>query len=211
MLFPSATLREISLISSQCNLMIDTAELVARACDRFGVEHVEGYQEGLVERIVKTSTTTKARLLHYFPQWSTQEVDDWCALHVDTSALTGLTSAMFVDENDKNSDKGSDIKELEACPDETAGLYICDRRGALIQVNIPRDSIAFQTGQALQILTKGNFKAVPHMVQGCRPNVAPGITRNTLAVFCQPSLHEIVGDKDFATYAREIALKNLVA
>lgn len=164
-----------------------------------------------MERIVKTSTTTKARLLHYFPQWSTEEVDDWCALHVDTSALTALTSAMFVDENEKTSDKGWDIKELEACPDEAAGLYIRDRKGSLVQVKIPRDCIAFQTGEALQIVTKGNFKAVPHMVRGCRPKVAPGVTRNTLAVFCQPSLNEMVGEKDFATFAREIALRNLVA
>lgn len=165
-----------------------------------------------MERIVKTSTTTKARLLHYFPQWSTEEVDDWCALHVDNSALTGLTSAMFVDENPSTSDEGSrsDIKEMEACPDEAAGLYIHDRKGDLVQVKIPRNCIAFQTGEALQIVTKGNFKAVPHMVRGCRPSVAPGIARNTLAVFCQPSLNERIGDKDFATYAKEIAQRNFV-
>ena len=161
---------------------------------------------------MQTSTTTKARLLHYFPQSSTEEIDDWCASHVDSSVLTGLTSAMFVDESQNSSDQDLKVayQELEACPDQAAGLYIRDRKGSLVQVKIPRDCIAFQTGETLQIVTKGNFKAVPHLVQGCRPQFAPGVARNTLAVFCQPSLGERIGDKDYATFAKETAQKYLV-
>jgi hypothetical protein len=59
------------------------------------------------ERIVKESMTVMARLLHYFPPpgspssnaISKEEDDSWCALHVDDGCLTGLTSALFVDES----------------------------------------------------------------------------------------------------------------
>jgi hypothetical protein len=50
-----------------CTIIIDIALLVARACDRFAAEFVEGYVSGMIERIVKESTTIRARLLHYFP------------------------------------------------------------------------------------------------------------------------------------------------
>lgn len=45
-------------------------------------KHIEGYQEGYLEHVVKTSTTTKARLLHYFPPHNTvedsEDLDNWC-------------------------------------------------------------------------------------------------------------------------------------
>lgn len=50
-----------------CTLIIDTAVLVARACDRYAGDHIEDYRAGYLEHVVKTSTVTKARLLHYFP------------------------------------------------------------------------------------------------------------------------------------------------
>ena len=83
-----------------CTLIIDTAALVARACDRYALAKIEGYEPGYLEHVVRTSTTTKARLLHYFPppQAATQEdqtessdtvldrdatdLDSWCSTHV---------------------------------------------------------------------------------------------------------------------------------
>ncbi len=50
-----------------CRLIIDTAVLVARACDRFAEKEIQGYPKAYLEQVVSTSTTTKARLLHYFP------------------------------------------------------------------------------------------------------------------------------------------------
>jgi hypothetical protein len=87
-----------------CRLIIDTGVLVARACDRYAEREIDGYQRGYLEHVVKTSTTTKARLLHYFPadQANDRAVmandDDWCATHLDHGCLTGLTSAMFINE-----------------------------------------------------------------------------------------------------------------
>lgn len=37
------------------------------------------------------------------------------------------------------------------CPDPAAGLYIRDRRGRLIKVNIPADHVAFQMGESMQV------------------------------------------------------------
>lgn len=94
---------------------------------------------------------------------------------------------MYVDEGSKQaldiSTNGVDLPELNAAPDPDAGLYIKDRRGGVVKVGIPRDCLAFQTGEALEVITKGRFKAVPHFVRGCMESKASGVARNTIAVF----------------------------
>lgn len=209
-----------------CCLIIDTAVLVARACDRFGEKNVEGYRKGCLEHVVKTSRTTKARLLHYFPSGESSistnvtdgdGQDDWCATHLDHGCLTGLTSAMYIDEQASPPQLGSDgtapsLAELQASPDPEAGLYIRSRSGAVTQVRIPRDCLAFQTGEALELMTKGRFKAVPHFVRGVG-NVRGGaqVARNTLAVFTQPNLGEMVDEEkglEFGTFAKTIVAQN---
>ncbi|KZF22044.1 Clavaminate synthase-like protein [Xylona heveae TC161] len=217
-----------------CTLIIDTAVLVARACDRYAEAMIEGYEKGYLEKVVRTSMTTKARLLHYYPPHeessdSTKEEeneDDWCATHLDHGCLTGLTSAMFVDESTalkkeskgayENDDGDGDLlpplEELAASPDPRAGLYIHSRTNTVTQVRIPRDCLAFQTGEALQVITQGRFRAVPHFVRGAR-STRPGsrVARNTLAVFTQPNLWEMVdaGKKqDFAAFAKEVVERN---
>jgi isopenicillin N synthase-like dioxygenase len=215
-----ATFREL------CTLIIDIAALVARACDKYAESNIEGYQKGFLEHVVKTSVSTKARLLHYFPSpesdssastessdaGSSGDEDDWCATHVDHGCLTGLTSAMFIDEETHAPQTGPSfqpLKELDRSPDPKAGLYIHSRTGQTVKVSIPRDCLAFQTGEALEIITKGKFKAVPHFVRGAGAGIGGKVARNTLAVFTQPNLWEKVDEKrDFAAFAREIVEKN---
>ena len=238
-----ATFREL------CTLIIDTAVLVAKACDRYAEATIDHYRTGCLEKMVKGSTTTKARLLHYFPSTaragnteSTEDgEDDWCATHVDHGCLTGLTSAMFIDEQACPPGLPSSpsltslpaLTELGASPDPSAGLYIHSRTGETVKVGIPRDCLAFQTGEALEIITKGKFRAVPHFVKGAK---ATGngrkVARNTLAVFTreslpwstgsmmhpwakmtkhstEPNLNELVDEKrDFAAFAKQIVEKN---
>lgn len=213
-------------VEDLCSLIIDTAGLVARACDRYALANIDGYKEGYLEHVVKTSLTTKARLLHYFPSDDSSssseektapdetknesQEDDWCATHVDHGCLTGLTSAMFIDEA-ANPPNGpglgfSDprLPELSASPDPQAGLYIRSRTGEIFKVNIPRDCLAFQTGEALELITRGKFRAVPHFVRGAKTTTGR-IARNTLAVFTQPNLNEEVeAGKTFADFAREV-------
>lgn len=223
-------------VTALCRLIIDVAVLVARACDRYAEKDIQGYPKGYLEHVVSTSSTTKARLLHYFPQGGEQagdaqkeggEDDDWCATHLDHGCLTGLTSAMFIDEEATPTavptltsppESGASLPpltELPSSPDPEAGLYIKSRTGETVQVKIPRDCIAFQTGEALERITAGKFKAVPHFVRGVRAGVSGGkIARNTLAVFTQPNLGEVVDIQQgltFGEFARGVVAKNTVS
>jgi len=214
-----------------CRLIINTGVVVARACDRYAEKQIDDYTPGYLEHVVRTSSTTKARLLHYYPsppiaaakgQDDTVD-DDWCATHLDHGCLTGLTSAMFVDETAASSliqsPNAADIylqalPELLNLPDPEAGLFIQSRNGKTVQVEIPRDCIAFQTGEALQKITKGKFRAVPHFVKGVKPWIGDGaIARNTLAIFIQPNLGELVDTDNginFGEFARGVVEKNTI-
>jgi len=195
---------------------------VARACDRYAANHVEGYEPGYLEGVVKQSLTTKARLLHYYPgplpdgdlpaatPGSNQdENDDWCATHLDHGCLTGLTSALYVDESSANPPHGPPttallLPELLKPPSPKTGLYIHSRTNTVTKIDIPRDCLAFQTGETLQLITKGKFRAVPHFVRGEKGGQ---VARNTLAVFTQPNLGEVVdGERGltFGEFAREV-------
>ncbi|KAK6432145.1 hypothetical protein LTR95_011688 [Oleoguttula sp. CCFEE 5521] len=208
---------------TMCRLIVDVAALVARSCDCYGVARLDGYSEGTLENIVRSSVSTKARLLHYFPpprsvasaepkentDSGVDIDDDWCATHVDIGALTGLTSQMFVDEalhspaRPASDSYPPHLPELEAHPDPKAGLWIKSRSGHTTQVHIPRDCLAFQTGMALQLITRGAFRAVPHFVRGGKVDGVGGkIARNTLAVFTQPNLwEEVEKGRTFAVFA----------
>lgn len=220
-----------------CTLVIDTAVLVAQACDRYASANIVDYEEGYLERVVKTSTTTKARLLHYFPPGPSDQAmlesdshvnsnsnedddidDSWCATHIDHGCLTGLTSALYIDE-EAHDPHGASLKEeqsflsplpaLRSAPSASTGLYIRSRTSTVTKVQIPPSCLGFQTGEALQLITGGKFKAVPHFVKvGSTSKVKGNIARNTLAVFTQPNLGEIV-DRErgltFAEFAKEVA------
>ncbi|KAI9931661.1 hypothetical protein AWENTII_001708 [Aspergillus wentii] len=204
-------------VEELCSLIIDTAALVARACDRYAVANIDDYKPGYLEHVVTTSLTTKARLLHYFPAPETDQGkegegddDDWCATHLDHGCLTGLTSAMFIDEaaappSAANTDTHTPLPELPQSPDPKAGLYIRSRTGDIVKVNIPKDCLAFQTGEALQLITRGKFRAVPHFVKGAKVSGGAKIARNTLAVFTQPNLgEEVQKGTTFADFARGV-------
>ena len=207
-----------------CTLVIDIGALVARACDQYATKYVEGYDPGYLERMVKTSSTTKARLLHYFPPpaalssasaspMSTtnsssdaaqsegdDDMDSWCATHLDDGCLTALTSALHIDESSSfppiTSALFPSLPTLVTSPDPSAGLYIRSRTSNVVKVDIPSDCLAFQTGEALQLITGGAFKAVPHFVRG--PKVWAGqdrsinVARNTMAIFMQPNVNDVI-------------------
>ncbi|KAL9040910.1 MAG: hypothetical protein Q9214_004298 [Letrouitia sp. 1 TL-2023] len=218
-----------------CNLIIDVAVLVARACDKFAASKIEGYEHGYLERVVRTSNSTKARLLHYFPPVddllgslsNTQHIDEstkdevatdtWCATHVDHGCLTGLTSALYIDEEahpPRNLDTPGPphppptLPALPSAPDPHSGLYIRSRMDAITKVLIPHDCLGFQTGEALQMITGGKFRAVPHFVHLGKHTEGAQVARNTLAVFTQPNFNEIVdkiSGKTFAQFSKEVA------
>lgn len=165
-------------------LIVSVGELVARQCDLYVKKHSPTYTASL-ENTVKTSRCCKARLLHYFPlseeeakhmQEANQSHDpfsSWCGWHNDHGSLTGLASAMYLDEH------RNEIKN----PDPESGLYIRNRRSELVKVAIPQNHIAFQIGETAQIHSGGLLQATPHAVRG---SAVPNISRETFAVFMEP-------------------------
>ena len=184
---------------------------------------------------MKTSTTTKARLLHYFPpedsglsiradnasdaskgpQYSQlsavgdEDHDSWCATHIDHGCLTGLTSALYIDESTNPPLRPSIVDAsaslpvlpfLSSPPFPSSGLYIHSRTSNITKVTIPFDCLAFQTGEALQLITGGKFRAVPHFVRAGGCGIGSRVARNTLAVFTQPELGELVNKEAGTTF-----------
>lgn len=142
-IWPSKQLEGLATFENDCkelcNLIIDVAQYVASNCDKYIVKMQPNYEQHFSERIIKNSTSTKARLLHYHPSDGTSTNDgDLCGEHLDHSCITGLTSALFLDES-----KGVTYN-LDCSPDPEAGLYIRNRHNDVVKVNIPADCLAFQ-------------------------------------------------------------------
>jgi isopenicillin N synthase-like dioxygenase len=207
-----------------CTLLIDIGALVARAIDLYAAQNILDYQPGYLEHVVRTSHTPKARLLHYFPpkvtdtpppstsnSTSDSEEDTWCATHLDDGCLTALTSALYIDEShplpplSPNSAPSLSQSILPTSPDPKAGLYIRSRADQVVKVDIPSNCIAFQTGEALQLITGGKFRAVSHFVRGPKEGSAQ-VARNTLALFMQPDVDEVIDKERGMTYGEFVKL-----
>ncbi|WIA16303.1 hypothetical protein OEZ85_013004 [Tetradesmus obliquus] len=175
------------------SLVIDVGLLLAQHCSKYVQQQLSNavgqplsQQEQAqldFEGQLRRSSCHKARLLHYFPtncgdqQQQQQQVaagEDWCGWHLDHGALTGLTSAMYIKDG-----------QQVPCPDPSAGLYICDRSGEVVQAAIPPGHIAYQMGQVMAIQSGGLLRATPHCVRAAAAG-EPGVSRNTFAVFMQP-------------------------
>ncbi|KAL4069426.1 Clavaminate synthase-like protein [Scleroderma citrinum] len=176
---------------------------LAVACQPFVSKHSRGSSFSLVE-LISRSQTTKARLLHYFPPSSgdtkiteNEPIDNWCGFHLDNSLLTGLCSAMFLREVD-----GKEPIVVRS-PSPESGLYIRTRGGEVTKVSIPEDCLAFQTGEALELVTSGKLRATPHCVHiGAG---AEGISRETFALFMQPDADQKLSDTEtFGQFTKRI-------
>lgn len=112
----------------------------------------------------------------------------------------------------------NDLAPLEVpAPTSTAGLYIQTRAGKTVKAAIPPGCLAFQTGEALQLLTKGTLRATPHWVSpGAEGEIVPAVidkvaqrveidaawagveegvvSRETMAVFLQPDVSAVIGE-----------------
>ena len=94
---------------------------------------------------------------------------------------------MYLDKNGKEI-PSTDIEDKES------GLFAMNWQKQIIQIKIPRNSLAFQVGESSQILSGGLLKATPHAVMS-NP-LGKGISRNTFACFLGPNYKEIMSTPD---------------
>jgi len=183
-IWPDAELPELSVAFKDCgSLIVQVGELVAKHCDKYVKSKSPNYEEGRLLRIVQSSRTCKARLLHYFDssagesQRDDSRVDSWCGWHNDHSSLTGLCPGLFLDK------EGNAV----SCPDPTAGLYVYTRTGKTLKAVMPSDCMMFQIGESAQVHSGGILQATPHCVMAGKTN---GVTRESFAVFMGPDWNE---------------------
>lgn len=138
-----------------------------------------------LQKSLRRSVCHKGRLLHYFPASSTEHsqgsdcISSWCGWHTDHGSLTGLTCAMYTSE-------GQEVP----CPDRDAGLYVKNAAGAIVKAEFDKDAIAFQMGEATELLSGGLYHATPHCVRAAQGEAAIGVRRNAFALFLQPQWDE---------------------
>ncbi|KAK9830749.1 hypothetical protein WJX74_005164 [Apatococcus lobatus] len=161
-------------------LIIHVGCLLADHCGRMVAEHFPGTSADRLHNSIASSPCSKGRLLHYYPSHATSVAEaSWCGWHTDVSSLTGLTSAMYLQN-------GQEVQNS----DPAAGLYIRSSSGEVVKACIPHDHLAFQMGEAMQVHSGGFFKATPHCVRGAGGKESSGMSRNTFAVFIQPRWDE---------------------
>jgi len=132
-------------------------------------------------KLIENSTHNKGRMLYYFSRkhsktLSKEEGENWADWHNDHGSLTGLTSAMYVDE------KGAEMKIKLT----KTGLYIQNRKGEDVRVTFGPDDIAYQLGECLQVHSGGILHATPHAVK-VMDDIPENYARITFALFMQPN------------------------
>ncbi|GAA6020138.1 hypothetical protein JCM11491_005540 [Sporobolomyces phaffii] len=156
-----------------CSLMVEVGGLVAAACDQLVGESAASKS---VEQLVRSSSASKARLLHYFarpgsdfelpPSSSVSDAtdekidDSWCGTHIDHSLLTVLCPSLYLFHPAGHHRSPLVIPS----PSKSTGLFIKTRSGEVVQATIPEDCLALQTGETLELLTSNRLAATPHFV-----------------------------------------------
>ena len=92
-------------------------------------------------------------------------------------------------------------------PPSTAGLYIRTRGGDVVKVSIPKDCLAFQTGEALEIATNGHLLATPHCVAagGAASLGQDVISRESFALFMNPNTDQLLSaTTTFGAFSKKV-------
>lgn len=164
--------------------------------------YCDNYMESIgiktnLEELLSNSKTCKGRFLHYYPskKENNSQDDALCGWHCDSGCLTGLIPAMYFDKD------GKEIKKPDDC-----GLFIKDRNNNLVKVTIPENSLVFQIGEIIQILTGGKLIATPHCVKSTK---LENVTRNTLAIFMDVDPQYKITIPENCNIKETIEIKNL--
>lgn len=106
---------------------------------------------------------------------------------------------MFLQEN-SHSDP-----TVVSSPSLASGLFIRTRGGDLTKVSIPVDSLAFQTGEVLELVTAGRLQATPHCVRVGAGVGSEKISRETFALFMQPDTNQsITPTETFGQFSKRV-------
>lgn len=195
--WPKSTLPELELAFKDLGkLIFNVGLLLADHCDKYVAK--QNWDAPSLKDILGRSLCHKGRLLHYFPIFqSDNDSTPWCGWHTDHGSLTGLTSAMYMKGN-------SEV----TCPDNTAGLYIKTRTNDVVKVSYGENNIAYQVGEATEILSNGLFHATPHCVKTAKGDKASGVERNTFALFMQPNWDEPMYNLNSVAYLHKELMKS---
>lgn len=152
--------------------------LLAEQIDRLCKKELPGrYPHPNIGELAPTLATTikcKGRLLYCYPVEGAVSHDSWFGWHNDSGFLTALTPDMYV-----NDDTGDEIVN----PDPKGGLWIVDRAGLPVKVDIPKDCLAMQCGECLQVITGGLLVATPHCVRASQAPHGLRVGRTTCPCF----------------------------
>lgn len=123
---------------------------------------------------MKETLKVTSRLIHYYPP--TEDFSgQWTGWHKDLGMLTCLTPALYTD---------STGQEIE-WSDPAVGLHGQTKDGEVVKVRVPKDCMIVQIGEAMEVLTGGVIKALPHAVVPHRRQSL--VSRNTMALFIDPT------------------------
>jgi isopenicillin N synthase-like dioxygenase len=99
----------------------------------------------------------------------------------------------------------SSAPTMVSSPSSATGLYIRTRGGDLTKVSIASDGLAFQTGEALELVTAGKLQATPHCVRVVAGKGAEKVSRETFALFMQPDTDQrITPSETFGQFSKRI-------
>jgi isopenicillin N synthase-like dioxygenase len=102
-------------------------------------------------------------------------------------------------------EEGNSVPTVSSSPSPTSGLYIRARDGDLTKVSIPSDSLAFQTGEALELVTAGKLQATPHCVRIGAGSDAEKVSRETFALFMQPDTDQRISPSEtFGQFSKRV-------
>ena len=150
-------------------IMHDQVVALSVHIDKYAASKVPTYKPFQISDAMRVTEKAKGRLLYYFPLPPQPDMgppppDSWIGWHNDSGYLTALAGDMYVDDR-----TGVQVP----LPDPLAGLYVVDRSGDSVRVEIPSDCMAVQLGECVQVVTGGVLVATPHCVRGATPTEVP--------------------------------------
>lgn len=164
------------------NLIRDTGYTLLNVIDSYIKSIYPSYALNY-KKIIQDSKHNTGRVLYYYSKnhlkgANNNDDENWCDWHNDHGSLTGLASAVYIDE------QGNEATGLNL---NKTGLYIQARNGEVTRVTFGKEDLAFQIGETLQIHSGGLLHATPHAVK-VMDDIPDNIARVTFALFMEPNM-----------------------